>query len=219
VKECPNCAKFIAPDAWLCDCGYELPRVQTSTIHPTVARPTRLRAAFIAQLVFGIILFQFSSSQVRQGRFDFVALFCIILPPTLIFCAVGGLRRARWSLLPSVVTHRLIALAAACVGLPELFYMVRGIDRGWLGPTIIVTTAPIFLISFVLARTIYRNRGSAVTATAADHHGFSAVRQRPRPLCLSSSWVSIAFWLAIASLVVFARFIAPPADIEQWLHQ
>ena len=113
----------------------------------------------MVQLLFGLCLLPFSSSQFQMGRFDFVALFCIVLPPLLIFCAVGGLRGGRWALLPSVIAHSLVGLVAARFCFPELFYLVRGLDRGWAGPLFLMVSGPIFLVSFVLACSLHRSRG------------------------------------------------------------
>jgi hypothetical protein len=160
VKQCPKCSKSVADDSWLCDCGHEFARIQPAAKTSSTIRPTRLRAAFVVQLIFGIALLPFSSSQFRMGRFDFVALFCIILPPVLVFCAVGGLRGERWALLPSAVAHSLLCLAAARFLFPELFYLARGIDRGWAGPLFVMVSAPIFVVASILAVTFLRRRAN-----------------------------------------------------------
>ena len=125
-----------------------------------IAKPSRLRAVFVVQLIFGVCLLPFSSTQFRMGRFDFVALFCIILPPVLVVCAVGGLRGERWAFLPSALAQSLICLAAARFCLPEVFRMARGIDGGWAGPLFIMVSAPILIVSFILAVILYRHRAN-----------------------------------------------------------
>ena len=95
------------------------------------------------------------------------ALFCIAAPLATVIASLYALCGRRWAIRTSLVLQCVIALAAAAFCVPELFYMFRGIDRGWAGPWFFMASAPIFIIAIVFAIILCRHVAkSSFTANA-----------------------------------------------------